>query len=294
MTSRALTVEKPGGTTRGMYTLAQGHLTAYQDVGSGPAIVLLHGLGATGESYDAIVDALAPRYRLIVPDLLGNGRSAKPVMDYTPAALAEHVLELLAAVQAGPVQAVVGHSLGACVAVELASRVGDQAALCLIDPPPPEGSRAAAVLARLAGSPRFADLGSALLPTRALAKLWLSYLFADPQRLDDRIIDRYAQAAASRGYAAATVSSIRGLGKLELPDAARRSALLVWGAEDPLFPPTGAQAWLARLPRASLTVLPACGHCPLEEAPGAVAAALSVFLRELEKEAPGTGAGRHA
>jgi len=282
------------GYDAGVFTLSQGHLTAYQDVGSGPAVVLLHGLGATGESFADVVEGLSPRHRLIVPDLLGNGRSAKPEIDYTPAALAQHVLGLLASVKAGPVRAVVGHSLGACVAVELATRLGEDVALCLIDPPPPQGSRLAALLARLAGNPRLADLGSAILPTRALAKLWLSYLFADPSRLDDRIVDRYAEAAASRGYAAATMSSIRGLGKLEMPDTARRPALLIWGAEDPIFPPSGARAWLSRLPRAELVVLPACGHCPLEEAPGAVTAALSVFLRSLDGEAREASPGRHA
>jgi pimeloyl-ACP methyl ester carboxylesterase len=279
-----LTTRAAAGYDAGVFTIAKGHLTAYQDVGQGPALVLLHGLGATNGSFDAVVDALSPHYRLIAPDLLGNGRSAKPDIDYTPAALAEHVEVLLGELDAGRVRAVVGHSLGACVAVELAARLGEDVALCLIDPPPPKGSRLAALLARVAGNPRIADVTSTLFPTRAIAKFWLSYLFADPARLDDRTIDRYAEAAGSRGYVAATLSSIRSLGKLDLPDASRRPALLLWGAEDPIFPPSGASAWQAFLPRARLVVLPACGHCPLEEAPAAVAAALSLFLRGLEGE----------
>ncbi|MHB8417097.1 MAG: alpha/beta fold hydrolase [Myxococcales bacterium] len=277
-----------------MFTLAQGHLTAYQDVGSGPTLVLLHGLGATGESFTPVVDALSPRYRLIVPDLLGNGRSAKPDIDYTPAALAEHVLELLEAVGAGPVRAVIGHSLGACVAVELAASLGPSVALCLVDPPPPRGSWIAGLVASLAGKARLADFTSSLLPTRAIAKLWLGFLFADPSKLDERTIDRYAEAASGRGYAAATLSSIRNLGKLDLPVSERRPALLVWGAEDPIFPPSGASAWLPLLPRAQVTVLPACGHCPLEEAPGALTAALSLFLRGLEEPSREIAPGRTA
>lgn len=264
-----------------MFTISKGHLTAYQDVGSGPAIILLHGLGATGESFTPVVDALSPRFRLVVPDLLGNGRSAKPEIDYTPGVLAEHVEGLLEAIGARSVRAVVGHSLGACVAAELADRLGPGTALCLIDPPPPQGSRLAALLARFAGSPHTANLTSGLLPTRAMAKLWLTFLFADPSRLDDAIVDRYAEAAMSRGYAGATVSSLRSLANLRLPASADRPVLLLWGAEDPIFRPSGADAWRRLFPRSSLSVLPACGHCPLEEAPGAVVAALSVFLAGL-------------
>jgi pimeloyl-ACP methyl ester carboxylesterase len=80
------------------------------------------------------------------------------------------------------------------------------------------------------------------------------------------------------------------MGKLDLPTASVGPALLVWGEEDPIFRPSGAAAWQERLPRAELVLLPACGHCPLEEAPAAVGLALESFLAKLKPS--GASAGR--
>ncbi len=290
-----------------MFAMVQGLLTAYHDLGSGPVVVLLHGLGATGESYQPVAEQLSSHYRLIVPDLIGNGRTDKPELDYTPAAMASHIQELLSQLGvADRVVAVVGHSLGACVAIELIARLEASPAarekpigpsevegrpstgsgptelgLVLIDPPPPDGSKLLGLAGRLGGGPRLASFTAAFLPHRELARLWLRFLFADPSRVDDRIVDSYARAAGSRGYAAATVSAVRAMGKMDLPTSAVGPALLVWGEEDPIFRPSGAPAWQARLPRAELLLLPACGHCPLEEAPAAVGLALESFLAKL-------------
>jgi pimeloyl-ACP methyl ester carboxylesterase len=134
-----------------------------------------------------------------------------------------------------------------------------------------------------------ASFTAAFLPHREIARLWLRFLFADPNRVDDRIIDSYARAAGSRGYAAATVSAIRAMGKLELPTSAVGPALLVWGEEDPIFRPKGAAAWQSKLPSAELLLLPACGHCPLEEAPAAVGVALEAFLAKLNPSGASAG-----
>lgn len=273
-----------------MFASVQGLLTAYQDLGTGPVVVLLHGLGATGESYHPVAEGLARHYRLIVPDLMGNGRTDKPQVDYTPEAMAAHIHGLLGQLGvAKQVVAVVGHSLGGCVAVELIAKLGGRAGLVLIDPPPPDGSKLLGLAGRLGGGPRAASLAAAFLPHRELARLWLRFLFADPDRVDDCIVDSYARAASTRGYAAATVSAVRAMGKMALPTSTIGAALVIWGEEDPIFRPSGAAAWQERLPRAELLLLPACGHCPLEEAPAAVGLALESFLAKLNP--PGARAG---
>ncbi|MHB1844125.1 MAG: alpha/beta fold hydrolase [Deltaproteobacteria bacterium] len=264
-----------------MFATVQGSLTAYRDLGHGPTVVLLHGLGASGESFLEVAEELAPHYRVIAPDLLGNGRTDKPAGDYGAAALARHQAELLSTIGATPVHAVVGHSLGALVAVELCARLRDAGGvrrLCLIDPPPPGGFPIAAFLARLAGGRTSVALGQALLPTKLLARLWLRYLYADPKRLRPEVLDRYAELAAVRGSAAATVASLAAMGKLRLPTDVAPPTLLLWGEEDPVFPPSGAADWQERLRSSELLVLPACGHCAPEEAPRAVARGLLDFL----------------
>ena len=54
-----------------------------REAGEGPALVMLHGLGANGANWDATAAAFADRWRVIVPDLPGHGRSAKPDAPYT-------------------------------------------------------------------------------------------------------------------------------------------------------------------------------------------------------------------
>ncbi len=268
-----------------MFAMVQGALSAYREFGSGPTVLLLHGLGASGESFLDVAEDLARDYHVVVPDLLGNGRSDKPPGDYGAQALARHQAELLSRIGATPVFALVGHSLGALVAVELCARLRDAGAvqkLCLIDPPPPGGFPLAALLAGFAAGSRGSALVQAILPTRLLARAWLRFLYADPKRLQPGVLDRYAKMAAARGSAAATVASIRAMGKLRLPTEVAPPTLLLWGAEDPIFPPSGAVEWQEKLPRSKTLILPACGHCGPEEAPRAVARALRDFFAEGE------------
>ena len=89
--------------------------------GSGPQILLLHGVGLRAEAWGAQIDALAPSFRVIAPDMPGHGESdmtaqTLSLSDYTDAALS-HV--------EGPVL-VVGHSMGAMMALDMAHRYPDR------------------------------------------------------------------------------------------------------------------------------------------------------------------------
>ncbi|GAA2856216.1 alpha/beta fold hydrolase [Pseudonocardia halophobica] len=91
----------------------------------GPAVLLLHGLGATGRVWDGMAGALGDR-AWVAPDLPGHGRSA-PLPEYTFAAVAEAVAPLVD--PAGTV--VLGHSFGGVVALHLAGRPGVRAVVGL-------------------------------------------------------------------------------------------------------------------------------------------------------------------
>ena len=64
-----------------------GHRVAYRCAGSGPAIVLVHGITGTSATWDRVMPYLATRFTVIAPDLLGHGQSAKPRGDYSLGAL---------------------------------------------------------------------------------------------------------------------------------------------------------------------------------------------------------------
>jgi len=89
----------------------------YRDIGpaGAPAIVLLHGFPETGDAFAPVVAGMGQRYRLIVPDLRGSGRSQRPPSGYEKKTVAQDVKELMD--RLGIERAhVIGHDLGARVA----------------------------------------------------------------------------------------------------------------------------------------------------------------------------------
>src|ERR687888_368301 len=96
-----------------------GHLVAYRSAGSGPVIVLVHGITSTSETWERVMPALSKRFTVIAPDLLGHGESAKPRGDYSLGAYASGIRDLIVALghERGTF---LGHSLGGGVAMQLA------------------------------------------------------------------------------------------------------------------------------------------------------------------------------
>ncbi|GAB2961352.1 alpha/beta hydrolase [Streptomyces pseudoechinosporeus] len=76
-----------------------------------PALLLVHGWGGDGREWSPHAEALADRFRVLVPDLRGHGRSEVPAKGNTPAEMADDLAELIDALATGPVTAV-GHSMG--------------------------------------------------------------------------------------------------------------------------------------------------------------------------------------
>src|SRR5436305_1617083 len=97
-----------------------GHRVSYRvAVDSGPVLLLIHGITGSAAQWDAVVPLLAERHRVVAPDLLGHGDSAKPRGDYSLGAYAAGVRDLLVAL--GHKRAtIVGHSLGGGVAMQFA------------------------------------------------------------------------------------------------------------------------------------------------------------------------------
>ena len=101
------------------YVTLHGHRRAYVKAGSGPALLLLHGLGCDHTTWEPVIDTLARRYTVIAPDLLGHGRSAKPRADYSLGGYANGMRDLITLLGIDKVT-VVGHSFGGGVAMQFA------------------------------------------------------------------------------------------------------------------------------------------------------------------------------
>ena len=101
------------------YLTIHGHRRAFVRTGSGPALLLLHGLGADHTTWEPVIDQLARRYTVIAPDLLGHGQSDKPRADYSVGGYANGMRDLLTVLGIDKVN-VVGHSFGGGVAMQFA------------------------------------------------------------------------------------------------------------------------------------------------------------------------------
>src|SRR3984957_20060868 len=96
-----------------------GYRRAFRVAGSGPALLLIHGVGDNSAAWEPVHAKLAQRFTVIAPDLLGHGESDKPRADYSSAAFANAMRDLLAVLDIDRVT-VVGHSLGGGVAMQFA------------------------------------------------------------------------------------------------------------------------------------------------------------------------------
>src|SRR5512142_745439 len=96
-----------------------GHRVFYRSAGSGPVLVLIHGITSTSATWAYLLPSLAEHFTVIAPDLIGHGESAKPRGDYSLGAYAAGIRDLLIAL--GHERAtVVGHSLGGGIALQFA------------------------------------------------------------------------------------------------------------------------------------------------------------------------------
>ncbi|MEV0946402.1 alpha/beta hydrolase [Rhodococcus sp. NPDC049939] len=109
----------PNAETRMVFRTIHGYRRAFRMAGEGPAILLLHGIGDNSSTWTEIIPHLAKNHTVIAPDLLGHGRSDKPRADYSVAAYANGVRDLLSTLSIDHVT-VIGHSLGGGVAMQFA------------------------------------------------------------------------------------------------------------------------------------------------------------------------------
>ena len=274
---------------------AEGIDTFYLECGSGPPVVLLHGLGATNASMLTTLWALSRRHRVIAPDLPGHGDTGKPMVRYDAAFYARWLLGFLDALEVRRPD-LVGNSLGGRVALEAAmtapGRV-DRIAL-LAAAPVVHRLRQLVPFVRLL-RPELAAVPMPLGEKQALAAI--RSLFAVPARMPDEwfaaAAGEFARVWRLPGTRIAFFSSLREI-YLEEPHGedgywqrlARmtRPALLIWGQRDPLVPLAHAKAVSTALPHATSLILRDCGHVPQYELPEVTNRLVSRFFNATPKQ----------
>ena len=277
-------------------TTLHGHRVAYRSAGSGPAVVLLHGITSTSATWERVMPYLATRFTVIAPDLLGHGQTAKPRGDYSLGAYASGVRDLL--VTLGHESATfVGHSLGGGVVMQFAYQFPERCErLVLVD----SGGlgREVSLLLRAATLP----LSEVVLPLLADARL------LDAGRAVGRMFGRVGlqagtdMAELARGHASLADSEARAafvhtLRTIVEPGGQRVNAsdrlylaenipfMLIWGDRDPIIPVEHGIAAHELVRSSRLEVFEGAGHFPHMDDPQRFLDVLFDFIDSTEPAA---------
>lgn len=270
-----------------------GRRTVYRVAGSGPPVVLIHGMLNSSSHWQPVARRLAERHLVIAPDLIGHGDSAAPRGDYSLGAHAASIRDLLSAI--GVERAtIVGHSLGGGVAMQFFYQF------------PQRVERLALVSSGGLGHEVGPLLRTAALPgTSALLALTIHpRLLAALRTLGTRMRERgiasgaYLQAIAralgplqNAGARQAFLQTLRAVidvrgqrvsanDRLYLLEAI--PTLIVWGERDNTIPLAHGREAHRAIPHSRLRTLPTAAHFPNLEDPDGLADALLEFVAATE------------
>ena len=262
------------------YRTIHGYRRAYRVAGSGPAILLIHGIGDNSTTWSTVQSKLAQRFTVIAPDLLGHGKSDKPRADYSVAAYANGMRDLLSVLDIDRVT-VVGHSLGGGVAMQFAyqfPQLVDRLILVGAGGVTKDVNVALRIASLPLGSEALALLRLPLvLPTlqvfgRASGKLFGSTPLG--RDLPDvlRILADLPEPTASSAFARTlrAVVDWRGQVVTMLDRCYLTQSVpvqLIWGTGDSVIPVSHARMAHAAMPGSRLEVFEDSGHFPFHDHP---------------------------
>ena len=269
-----------------------GHPMNFIEAGSGPVLLLIHGMAGTCANWESVIEPLAINHTVIAPDFPGHGASAPGGGDYSLGSLASALRDLMLTL--GHERAtLVGHSLGGGVAMQFTYQYPEMVERLALVSSGGLGPDVSPILraAALPGAELFISatvgvgsrIGSVigrglglvgLRPNADLAEVTRGYAtLADPDR-------RKAFVATLRSVVGMEGQRVAALDKLYLAEAL--PLLIVWGENDPIIPVEHAREAHAQLPGSQLEIFADTGHIPQQERPGRFIAVLERFLAETE------------
>lgn len=270
----------------GRFLDVDGTLLHYVDIGSGPPVVLIHGIGTTLEDWfiSGVLDALLDKHRLIAVDRPGSGYSARPgSAPWTPERQGRAIARLMHRLGADDA-VLVGHSFGVLPALAIAAAPGSAVrALVLIAGAYRPGAALTGAAATVPDVPLLGPLMRATLaPSMARAALpALVAAMFEPQPVAPGFWDAFPAGLVTRpGQLEASAEDAAELDAATARLAAQRDRLtlpitLVCGSGDAIFDPDRhSRRFAAALPQARLVDVPGAGHLVHHSAPRAVAAAI--------------------
>lgn len=258
--------------------LIHGYRRSFLVSGDGPPLLLIHGIGDSSEAWREVIPMLARNHLVIAPDLLGHGTSDKPRADYSVAAYANGMRDLLTVLGIDRVT-LVGHSLGGGVALQFAYQY------------PARVDRLVLVSSGGAGRSVTPFLRAASIPGSHLALAGLRAPFAgaavraafevlrrldtgigidavDAMRVISALPDRTARAAFVRTLRSAVDWKGQVVTMLDRAYLARTMpTMIVWGAKDSVLPVGHARRVHNAMPGSRLEIFANAAHFPFRTDP---------------------------
>jgi pimeloyl-ACP methyl ester carboxylesterase len=266
-----------------------GYRRAFVTFGSGPALLLIHGIGDSSDTWRPVLEQLAERHTIVAPDLLGHGRSEKPRADYSVAAYANGMRDLLSVLEIDRAT-VIGHSLGGGVAAQFAYQFPERCERLVLVGSGGMGKSVSPFL-RLAAIPGV----EALMPLFGLSPVRGAGHFAAGvlRRLSTTlgrdteellaVFDALPDTAARQAILRTLRSGVDWRGQvITMLDRAYLAeglpTLLIWGRHDAVIPLSHGRLAHAAMPGSELEVFDDAGHFPHHSDPERFAGIVSDFV----------------
>lgn len=248
-----------------------GTMIHYRDQGSGPPLVLVHGMVSSLHTWDGWQTYLGGKYRIIRFDVPGFGLTGPLAQgEYNAETYVRIIDQLLNKLGVNEKITLAGNSLGGFMAWNYAARHPERVdRLVLLDAP--AFKQEVPLVVKMANWPGADSIGVRYSP-RFLVAANLKKLFANQGVVTDELIDRYYELTLRPGNRPAILKIFRAMiegAKQDNPgvDRIRMPTLLLWGKEDPWVPLPVALRWLQVLPQAQYKFYDGVGHIPMEEIP---------------------------
>lgn len=275
------------------HVTVHGHRRAYVRMGSGPVVLLLHGLGCDHTTWAPVMESLARTHTVIAPDLLGHGSSDKPRADYSVGGYANGMRDLLT-VLGVDTATVVGHSFGGGVAMQFAYQYPERTERLVLvgsgglGPDVSPAIRAITTpgfhqVMGLLSTPGLRHVTTATM--RLLARSRMSQVrdLGEVADIYDSFSDPRTRAAIR--HVVRAVVDWRG----QIVTMADRAYLteampmcVVWGADDMVIPVSHASNASALAPSARIEIVPNAGHFPHRDHPERFVKIVRDFMRSTE------------
>lgn len=269
-----------------------GRETGYLGGGTGPVLLLIHGMAGTCENWRDVIEPLARHQTVVAPDLPGHGLSTGGSGDYSLGNLASGLRDLLLVL--GHERAtVVGHSLGGGIAMQFSYQFPEMVERLVLVSSGGLGLEVSPVLraAALPGAELFiaATAATGQKIGGAIGR-GLSWVGMKPAA-DVAEVARGYGSLAEPGHRKAFLATLRSVvgtagQRVSATDrfylAEAMPVLIVWGARDPIIPVSHGEDAHRALPGSKLEIFDGVGHLPQVEQPGRFIAVLENFLEETE------------